>query len=107
MIEYIGNIELDEKLEDKKLVIYGIGEFGRKIYKFLKNNGLQANVLCFCVSDNENAKCNIFQNIQVKTLSEAIKMSPDAEYLIGGKYAYEMLDELERRHINKIHLLFL
>lgn len=105
-MEYIGNIELDDKLENKELIIYGIGKYGEAIYKFLKNNGLQSNVLCFCVSDTENVSIKEFDNKKIKKVSEVVAELPKADYLIGGKYACEMIEELRKKGINKIHVLF-
>ena len=106
-MEYIGNIEYDEKLIHKQLVIYGIGKVSYKIYKFLKNNNLHKNIEYFCVSDAVNINCKEFENIQVKALSDVVELLPNADYLIAGKYMLEMLEQLQKKGINNIHILFL
>lgn len=106
-MEYIGNIELDEKLHDKELVIYGTGKVAVGIYKFLKNNNLYSGIKCFCVSDTEKISNGELDNIKILKLSEAYLMFPEAEYLIGGKFVCQMLDELRNKGVEKIHLLFI
>lgn len=105
-MEYIGQIQYDEKFIGKKIIICGTGKCGEKIFRYLHNNGLQDQILGFCVSEIEG-KSHTFCNKEVKTVEDMVVKYPEADYLIAGKYMREMFKELQKRNIHNVHLLFL
>lgn len=102
---YIGDIEYDDKL-DHKCIIYGVGINGKNLLGYLKKHSLEKHVLCFCVSDQEEIKEPFCEEYKVLTISEAKECYPDADYLIKGKYANEMIEECEKNGIKSIHFYF-
>ncbi len=105
-IEYIGNISYDQELlrGDRKVVIFGAGVYGRKIYKYLKEKGISQNIVCFCDSNSKLGK-NDNTNIPILEPLKAFKYFPDADYLISGKYSKEMYELLKENLIDRIHIL--
>lgn len=101
-MEYVGNIIYDEYLfEDRRFIIYGIGVNGRKIYDYLKNNGKEKNILAFCDKAISNGNLN---NKMVISPSDAVKID-NVDFLVSGKYEYEMVEYLVSNSITKIHIL--
>ena len=103
-MEYVGNIKHDDYLlENRKFIIYGTGVCGKKIYEYLKENGKENNILFFC---DKNLNIDKLFNIDVIFPEDAVNM-PDVEFLVAGKYEYEMVGVLLKHNIRKIHLLSL
>lgn len=101
-MEYVGKIVFDEKLfENRKYVIYGFGEHGKKIYEYMKKIDKENDVIGFC---DRNADSIEKKEYLILPPEEAIKI-PDVDFLVGGKYEYEMVQFLLKHNISRIHIL--
>lgn len=101
-MEYVGKIIYDEKLfENRKYIIYGFGEHGKKIYEYMKKIGRENNVIGFC---DKKAKSIVEAKYLVLLPEEAIE-NTNIDFLVGGKYEYEMVQFLLKHKISKIHML--
>lgn len=104
-MEYMGNILYDGKLSDRsrRFVIFGAGDYGRRVLHYLELNGLKDNVICFCDSDEalEGKKAG---GVQIRRAKEIFRKYPEADYLISGRYCREMRRILKMEGIEKIHM---
>lgn len=107
MVEYIGNILYDEELlsENKKIIIFGTGMFGKKILRYLERNDVKGNVAGFCDS-NEKVQGTMIENIPVYDVDGAQNRYPEAIFLVSGRYMDEMNRILGNKGINRVHMLF-
>lgn len=105
-IEYIGSILYNKKILEKgnTIVIFGTGICGKRVAEYLEKNGAKNCIICFCDSNYDLAGCDIM-GIPIWKPSEVCKKYPNADYLISGKYSWEMYDFLKKNCINKIHIL--
>ncbi len=105
-IAYIGNILYDKKLLDDNrcLIIFGCGLYGKKVAKYLEEKGMRNNILCFCDA-NKGVTEEEVMGIPVWEPSRVCEHYPQADYLISGKYSGEMYKFLIKNHIGKIHIL--
>lgn len=107
-MEYVGNIIYDKLLteRDRELVIFGAGKFGRKIYEFLKRNGMVCNIQYFCDS-NEALWGKRFAGIEIVNPAWLFADSDGYHFLVGGNFADEVTAYLLENGVRKIHLLFM
>lgn len=103
---YVGNILYDKMLleTDKKLIIFGAGICGRKVFSYLDLNGTKDNIVCFCESYVKSKNTDV-AGIPVLSVTDACEKYPDADYLICGKYTREMYQVLKENLISTIHIL--
>lgn len=105
-VEYIGNMLYDKKILDngKKIIIFGSGLCGKRVAEYIVKSGGRDSIICFCDS-NYGTEKNEIMGIPVLEPSEVCKKYPNADYLISGKYSWQMYDFLKINFINKIHIL--
>ena len=104
-MEYIGSLVYDRvALEaDVRLVIYGNGAMGRKLYAFLENNDRLNKLDCFCDA-NEELWGTMYKGITIISPREAINEKKDCHFLTAGKYAEEQVRILQKGGIKNIHM---
>lgn len=107
-MEYVGNIIYDTflKQNNTKLVIFGAGRSGRKVYEFLDRNGRVQNVKYFCDTD-ENFWGKRIEGIEVVDPMQVIRSEKEYHFLVSGDYADDMTEFLVENGVKRIHLLFL
>lgn len=103
---YVGNILYDKMIleTNKKLIIFGTGIYGRKIFDYLDLNGVRDNIICFCESFVKSKNKDV-AGIPILSVIEACEKYPNADYLISGKYTKEMYQVLKDNLISTIHVL--
>lgn len=106
-MEYFGNISYDQSILDplKKVVIYGAGIYGKKVWDYLKRNNCD-NVVCFCDKNEILDGTYIDGKIVVTTPEKAFREYYDAHWIVYGRYMHEMLINLLNAKISKIHVYF-
>lgn len=106
-MEYVGNIIYDMflKQNDMKLVIFGAGRSGRKVYEYLDRNNKAQHVKYFC-DRNADLWGGKIEGIEIV---DPMQILCDVKYhfLVSGNYANEMTEFLISNGVKKIHLLFL
>lgn len=108
VISYIGRYEDDEMLFNGKesIVIWGIGESGRKLLKSLIADGMVERVLAF--GDNDLSKHGLIINGKpVLNLTELESMQMDKVYLVKGTYDWEICKGLIEKNIKNIHWIII
>ena len=101
---HIGSIVYDvEKMKKSDtLLIYGAGKTGILILDYLKANNLSDRVKGFI----DNFRCGGSVSVyKIYSLSDAEKMFPNGEILIGGNYAREMYLSLDCNARRRCHLI--
>ncbi|MCM1038076.1 MAG: hypothetical protein NC434_02050 [Ruminococcus sp.] len=107
-MEYVGNIIYDTylKQDNTKLVIFGAGRSGRKVYDFLEQNNKAQNIKYFC--DNNDKLCGKkIGNVEIVCPTQVIRSEVEYHFLVSGDYADEIVMFLMKNGIKKIHILFL
>jgi FlaA1/EpsC-like NDP-sugar epimerase len=104
-MEYIGNVIYDKAVleGDIKLVIYGIGTMGRRVFAFLENTDRLDKLDCICDADKE-LWGTLYKGVPVISPDEAVIEKRDCHFLTTGKYAKEQMSFLQRNGIKKIHI---
>lgn len=103
-MEYVGNIVYDDKLqENRKYVIYGYGQQGKKIYKYLENKGMAKNIVAICDRNYKKMNGGL---VEIIDPNKAILIE-NVDFLVSGKYEYEMVEYLLESNISDIHILTL
>lgn len=103
-MEYAGKIIYDDKLyEDRQFIIYGFGMCGKKIYDYMKQIGKEDSVIGFC---DKNA-ANILENDHTILLPDIAFEIPKVDFLVAGKYEYDMINNLLKHNISRFHILSL
>lgn len=85
----------------KKIILYGAGERGRKIYDFLKYKNMEDIVECFCDNDIDGLEKKIEKRVQVRNY-ESCK-SQQKTFVIAvakEKYINEIVTELKNNQEN-------
>lgn len=91
--KYIGEVE-----KSAHIVIYGAGQIGRKVYGTLEKMNMQNKVVCFAVSDQQDAPDTI-NGIMVKSIDVAAREYGDALFLLSVSERF--MYELEQRVIHE------
>lgn len=90
------DIDNIEKLRNKKIIIYGAGAYGNKLYTFLKRKGLNQYITSFLVSDKK-ANPHIIDGIPVKEITELEESLEEYTVLvaIGSVHSGEVISLLQ------------
>ena len=103
-MDFIGKIEDDEKIKsEREIVIYGTGKMGKKLFEILQVNKQENHVKAYCDSNKEKWGTSV-NGKEVLSLVEASKLYPDAAYLVGSCCVRQMVEELQKYNIQKIHI---
>lgn len=107
-IEYIGNIEADNLMIDKdaKIVIWGYGYYGRKIYNVLSAMGIKNQIVAF--ADNNIDKLGISEwGIPVLGVEKVIRIQEqyDTIQITAGKHNWEIAISLIKKGLKNIHII--
>lgn len=107
-MRYVGNIIYDEilKKDSAELVIFGAGKTGRKIYAYLEMNDLSNKLNCFC-DMNKELWGQLIDGVMIKNPEDVLGNREKYHFLTGGRYADEILEILQERGIQNVHLLLL
>ena len=90
----------------ESIVIWGIGESGRKLFKSLMADGMGERVLAF--GDNDVSKNGLIINGKpVLNLTEIESLQMDKVYLVKGTYDWEICKGLIERNIKNIHWIII
>lgn len=105
-INNFGFIKYDdtEKLYTEKIIIYGAGDYGRKLYKYFQFKGLQDNILCFAVTSKTDSSETCMEKA-VKEISELEKELKESVVITAMKIEYtgEVLAKIQNYAIKKIY----
>lgn len=103
-MEYIGNVIYDKVMLDGevKLVIYGIGTMGKRLFAFLKNTNRLGKLDCICDA-NKELWGTLYNGIPIISPDEAVNEKKDFHFLIAGKFAKEQIMFLQKNGIKRIH----
>ena len=103
-IEYIGSIEEDLYIEKYNyVVICGMGELGKKIYKFLKSNKTKYSIV-FCDS-NPKLWNTQYDGITIYTYDNVITNNTEAVFLIANLDVKKTFIYLDSRNVENIHIM--
>ena len=104
-MEYIGSLVYDKVVlgEDIRIVIYGNGMIGRKLYDILNNNGRLDKIECIC-DGNPELWGKTYQGIPIVSPKEAVSQKKDCHFLTAGRYAEEQVMFLQKNGIKNIHM---
>lgn len=104
-MEYIGELAYDRVLlkDDVRLVIYGNGKMGRKLFAVLEYIEVLDKVDYICDA-NEELWGNLYNGIPIISPEEAIREKGDCHFLTVGKYAQEQIRFLQENGIKNIHM---
>ncbi len=105
-MRYVGNIIYDEilKQDNAELVIFGAGKTGRKIYAYLEMNDLLHKLKCFC-DMNKDLWGQVIDGVIIKNPEDILFAKEKYHFLIGGAYVDEILEILQERGIQNVHLI--
>lgn len=94
--KYIGEVAKFDRV-----VIYGAGKIGRKVLDILEKADMQDKVICFAVSDIENAPDKV-NDICVKSIDEISQEYEEALFLlaVSDRFLYELEQVAIRKKIN-------
>lgn len=104
-MEYIGDLAYDKVLlkDDVRLVIYGNGKMGRKLFAVLENIEILDKVDCICDA-NKELWGNLYNGIPIISPEKAIREKENCHFLTMGKYAEEQIKFLQENGIKNIHM---
>lgn len=104
-MEYIGSFVYDKVVlkDNVKLVIYGNGRMGRKLFALLESIGRLENIDCICDA-NEKLWGNLYNGVEIISPEKAIYEKRNCHFLIVGKYAEEQVMFLQKNRIENIHM---
>lgn len=103
-MRYIGRIQDDKLLKaEDRVIIYGCGGTGKKVYEELKKQGLSSKVCAFCDGDLKQVGKQI-ENIPVLSVREAAETYREAAFLVASCCVKDMVTELQRNHVDNIHI---
>ena len=84
-----------------KVIIFGAGEAGKCVFYKL----LQRNVKVECFADSDPEKCGKrFMNIPIVHIDKLTEMRKSAAFIVSGRYAISVADELEKRGFEHLFL---
>lgn len=104
---YIGDILYDDVLreEELRLIIFGAGWSGRKILEFLDLNECRHKCKYFC-DNNKKLWGNEINSVSIISPEEAIR-DKHVHFLVGGRFAREMIFFLHQNGVENIHFILL
>lgn len=104
-MKYVGSIENDEELLSGtgKILIYGTGRYGKRVYRNLMANRRDADVVAFVETTPENEGVEIFGGVPIIGVEKVRELYGDAVVCVSGQYANEMEQLLTMHNINNIH----
>lgn len=104
-MEYIGSLAYDKVVmkDDIRLVIYGNGNMGRKLFALLEDIGRIDKVDCICDA-NEELWDTVYNGVRIISPEKAVKQKRDCHFLTVGKYAKEQIMFLQENGIKNIHM---
>ena len=88
---------IEEYRAKKRLVIFGSGAYGTKIYSFLCNNGLRDKIVAFC-DNNQDRWGAEFDGVPIMSLEETMENFPNSTYIVTPKGAE---NELTRQLVHQ------
>lgn len=93
-----------ENLYTEKIIIYGAGDYGRKLYKYFEFKGLQDNILCFAVT-NKTGLSGTCMEKPLNEIDELEKELKESVVIIAMKteYADEVLSLIQSHDIKKLY----
>ena len=103
-MNYVGELVEDKELIDSnsKIIIYGVGGYGEKIYRNLACSGKQENIIAF-VDKDVLKQGQVFHNIPVISIEKAKEESHKAIVCIGGETAGSIRDLELLQGMKNIH----
>lgn len=95
------NMYIGEVSRFDRVIIYGAGQIGRKVLGVLENANMKDKVVCFAVSDIQNAP-QMVNDVAVKAIDEIPEEYDKALFLlsVGDKFMYELEQMVIRKKIN-------
>lgn len=104
-MEYIGSLAYDKVVlkDDIRLVIYGNGKMGRKLFESLENIGIIDKLDCICDA-KEELWGTLYNGVRIISPEEAVSKKGDCHFLTVGKYAKEQIMLLQKNGIKNIHM---
>jgi len=92
--------------ENTKLIIYGAGEYGNKLYTFLRLNGLHNRITYFAVSDPKQNPRNI-EGTLVKKVSELKDELAESIVLVavGTAHREEVINLLQKYSVKDLYYI--
>ncbi len=104
-MSYIGELNADKEIIDgnRKIIIYGIGGYGDKIYRNLAIYDKQKNVMAFVDKSPERYRGGAFCSIPIISVEKAIKEYQDTIICIGGEMPENIKDLELLCGMNNIH----
>lgn len=93
-----------ENLYTEKIIIYGAGDYGRKLCKYLEFKGLRDNILCFAVTSKTGSSGTCMEKM-VKEIGELETELKESVVITAMKeeYADEVLAGLQNYDIKKLY----
>lgn len=93
--KYIGEVDKFDRV-----VIYGAGQIGRKVLGILEKADMQDKVICFAVSDMENAP-DMVNSIPVRAIDDISEEYEEALFLlsVSDRFMYELEQMVIRKKI--------
>ncbi len=102
---YIGRIEEDQRLKDSnEIIIYGAGKVGRHVLEYLKKNGMEKKITCFC-DNNSGMQGTDVQGIPVLPLGKATRDCQEGTYLVASMCVRQMVESLLQYGIEDVHII--
>lgn len=93
-----------ESLYTENIIIYGAGDYGRKLYRYFEFKGLQDHVMCFAVTSKTDLPC-ICMDKSVKEIGELEKELKESVVILAMRREYtdEVLARLQNYDIKKLY----
>lgn len=104
-MEYIGSFAYDRVLlkSDIRLVIYGNGVMGKRLFALLENNDKSDKIESICDS-NPELWGKVYRGVPIISPEEAISQKRECHFLLAGKFAEEQAKTLQKGEIRNIHM---
>lgn len=92
-----------------KIIIYGAGIYGNRVYEVLHNSGMAEKVICFAITENGNTKC---KEIPVKCIYDLKEEYKDTLFLLAVseknmKEIRQVIKKLRIKHVMDARKLYL
>lgn len=96
--------DVTNHLNTEKIIIYGAGDYGKKLYNYFEFKGLQDNILCFAVT-SKTGHSGICLGKAVKEIGELEEELKESVVMIAmqKEYADEVLAGMQKYDIKKIY----
>lgn len=95
----------DELRENKRVVLYGAGKYGKIALENIKKYLPQLEVLCF-IDDNKLRNNGKIEDIAILSLEEAVSLEKDFNILITNYYISSVLEKIENYNFDMKHVFF-